>query len=111
MRSLARLLAISAMLLAGCAGAGASATPMRTTSVDLPVSYKFEPAHIVVAPGSTVTWTNHDNFTHSVQVDGQSEVHMLRPGESTQIVFATPGEYHYVCTLHTQNMQGSVSVQ
>jgi plastocyanin len=43
-------------------------------------------------------------------VDGQSEVHLMRPGESAQITFATPGEYHYVCTLHTQNMQGTVTV-
>lgn len=78
--------------------------------VDLPPSYKFEPTRIAVASGTTVTWTNHDNFTHSVQVDGQSEVHMMRPGESAQITFSAPGEYHYVCTLHAQNMQGNVSV-
>ena len=57
-----------------------------------------------------MTWTNHNNFTHTVQVDGQSEVHQMRPGESAQISFATPGTYHCVCTLHTQNMQGSVTV-
>jgi len=82
-----------------------------TTSVDLPPSYKFEPAHIEVSAGSTVTWTNHDNFTHSVEVDGQSEVHMMRPGETAQVTFSTPGDYHYVCTLHTQNMQGVVTVR
>ena len=78
--------------------------------VDLPPSYVFQPANITVKAGTTVTWTNHDNFTHSVLVNGQSDVHMMKPGESAQITFATPGQYHYVCTLHTQNMQGTVTV-
>jgi plastocyanin len=105
------LLACALLLLVGCARTSPSASAAAQTNVvDLPPSYKFEPAHISVAHGTTVTWTNHDNFTHSVQVDGQADVHMLRPGESTQITFSTPGEFHYVCTLHTQNMQGSVTV-
>ena len=100
------------VILAGCGGtssASASAA-VPTTQVDLPPSYQFSPARIQVARGSTVTWTNHDNFTHSVQVQGQSEVHIMRPGESTQITFDTPGDYSYVCTFHTQNMKGTVSV-
>ena len=108
-----KLLALAAvcLLLAGCARSAASTTAAAQTNVvDLPPSYKFEPAHITVSAGSTVTWTNHDNFTHSVLVDGTGDVRMLKPGESTQITFNTPGEFHYVCTLHTQNMQGSVTV-
>jgi plastocyanin len=101
---------LSCLLLVGCAPAASSAPIARTNKVDLPPSYKFEPARIQIVAGSSVTWTNHDNFSHTVQVDGQSEVRQLRPGESTSILFASPGEYHYVCTLHTQNMQGTVLV-
>jgi plastocyanin len=98
-------------LLTGCAPATQRASKsVRTSQVDLPPSYQFAPASIDVAPGTAVTWTNHDNFTHSVQVQGQSEVHMLRSGESTQISFDQPGTYPYVCTLHTQNMRGTVIV-
>ena len=43
-------------------------------------------------------------------LDGTSDVRMLRPGESTQITFKMPGQFHYVCTLHTQNVQGNVIV-
>jgi len=82
----------------------------QTNVVDLPPSYRFEPANISVKAGSTVSWTNRDNFSHSVQVDGQTDVHPMRPGESAQIAFSTPGTYYYVCTLHTQNMQGTVTV-
>jgi plastocyanin len=99
-------------LLAGCAsGSSAASAPVRTNQVDLPPSYVFRPATIEVPVGTTVTWTNHDNFTHTVQVTGQSEVHQLRPGESTSITFSTPGDYAYVCTLHTQNMRGVVTVR
>jgi plastocyanin len=34
-------------------------------------SYRFEPKTIEIAVGETVTWRNDDNFTHTVQVDGQ----------------------------------------
>jgi plastocyanin len=105
------LLASAGLLLAGCGRTSTSAAQaVQTAQVDLPASYKFEPAHIQVARGTTVTWTNHDNFTHSVQVQGQSEVHMLRPGETTQITFSSPGDFTYVCTFHTQNMRGTVTV-
>ena len=114
MRKRFALVGLVCLALAGCAGASAAAqsssAPVATNAVDLPVSYKFEPAHITVRAGTTVTWTNHDNFTHSVQVNGQSDVHMMRPGETAQITFDKPGEYHYICTLHAQNMQGTVTV-
>jgi plastocyanin len=107
------LLAVATALLAGCGGTAArasSAAPVRTSQVDLPPSYLFSPAAIQVAPGTTVTWTNHDNFSHSVQVQGQSDVHVMNPGQSAQITFDKPGTYAYVCTFHTQNMKGTVIV-
>ncbi|HEX8968234.1 MAG TPA: plastocyanin/azurin family copper-binding protein [Chloroflexota bacterium] len=112
-------LVLLTLLLAGVVEGGCTAPAtasqaagdvVRTAQVDLPPSYLFAPAHISVSAGTNVTWTNHDNFSHSVQVDGQSEVHLMRPGEQAQITFASPGVYHYVCTLHTQNMQGTVTV-
>ena len=104
---------LAVLALVGCtsaSGAAGSAAPARTNQVDLPPRYLFSPANIQVSPGTTVTWTNHDNFTHSVLVQGQSEVHMLKPGESVQLTFSTPGTFNYVCTLHSQNMKGSVQV-
>jgi plastocyanin len=105
------------LFVAGCGGASsaATATPVATTSVDLPPSYLFQPAVIQVHAGDTVTWTNHDNFTHSVQVQGASSgvdanVHLMHPGDTAQITFTAPGTYNYVCTFHTQNMKGVVIV-
>jgi plastocyanin len=62
------LLVAACAPIVGCAPAATTAsTPVHTAKVDLPPSYQFVPAAIQVEPGTTVTWTNHDNFTHSVQ--------------------------------------------
>jgi plastocyanin len=108
MRGLLLLSAIAA--LAGCGGSDESAEPVATTSVSMAKSYKFEPPRIVVDAGATVTWTNDDNFTHTVQVDGQED-HQVERGESVSIEFPEPGTYEYVCTLHRRDMDGEVVVR
>lgn len=94
--------------LAGC-GAGGSNMPVATTEVSMAKSYRFSPRVISVAAGATVTWTNDDNFTHTVRVDGQED-HRVDRGKSVSITFAKPGAYHYVCTLHRKDMDGQVIV-
>jgi plastocyanin len=84
--------------------------PVASTEVTMAKSYRFDPKTIVVDAGSTVTWTNDDNFTHTVQVDGQED-HEVGPGDSVSITFEEPGTYHYVCTLHGQDMEGEVIVR
>lgn len=97
-------------LLAGCgSNAASAAAPVKTNQVDLPPSYRFDPPVIEVPAGTTVTWTNHDNFTHSVQVAG-GPVHDMKPGQTVSITFDQPGEYAYLCTYHAQNMKGKVIV-
>ena len=97
------------LLLAGCAGQP-SAAPAATNKVDLPRSYKFAPAAIQVSAGTTVTWTNDDQFTHSVRFAATGENHVIKPGESTTYTFATPGTFAYDCQFHPQDMKGSVVV-
>jgi plastocyanin len=97
-------------LLAACGGgANPAASPVETTMVDLPKSYRFDPVAIVVPAGSTVTWTNHDNFSHTVSFEGDAALPMA-PGESVTRTFETPGQFAYVCSLHPQDMKGSVTV-
>ncbi len=97
-------------LLAGCSGEEA-ATPsvVATTTVDLPKSYRFEPAAIQVDVGATVTWTNHDEFTHNVAFDGDAPLAM-KPGDSVTRAFPIAGTFAYLCSLHPREMQGSVAV-
>lgn len=103
--------ALPAVVLAvGCGGEGEGVQPMATTEVTMAKSYRFDPKAIEIETGAAVTWTNEDNFTHTVQVDGQED-HKVGKGESVTITFATPGTYHYVCTLHSQDMDGEVIVR
>ena len=106
----AALAALSALgLAAGCGGSETS-EPVATTEVAMVKSYRFDPQRIEIEAGESVTWTNEDNFTHTVQVDGQDD-HEVARGESVSIEFGEPGTYQYVCTLHSQDMDGEVIVR
>ena len=102
-------LAMLALLPVACQEDSTSAEPVRTNQVDLPPSYRFEPKVIQVTAGTTVTWTNNDHFTHSVELDGEPD-RQIKPGESVEITFDAPGEYDYLCTLHPHDMSGTVIV-
>jgi plastocyanin len=105
------LLAASVAFVAVVArGSDEGNEPVATTEVTMAKSYRFDPETIEVEAGSTVTWTNEDNFTHTVQVGGQED-HEVGRGESVSITFDEPGTYHYVCTLHRQDMDGEVIVR
>jgi plastocyanin len=109
-RSIFLALAVFTLLVTGCGpAAGSGSSPVATTSVDLPPSYRFVPAAIVVPVGSTVTWTNHDNFTHNVALDGAEPLQMA-PGESVSQAFEALGTFAYVCSLHPKDMKGTVLV-
>ena len=105
------LLGVLALAAVGCSGGGsaADASPVATTKVDLPKSYKFAPAAISVTAGDMVTWTNDDNFTHSVRIEG-GEPLVMKPGESVTHTFDTAGTFSYDCSFHPQDMKGTVVV-
>jgi plastocyanin len=94
--------------LAGCGGTGES-EPVATTEVKMVKSYRFDPETIEIQAGQTVTWTNEDNFTHTVEVEGQGD-HKVDRGHSVSITFDQSGTFAYVCTLHSHDMRGTVIV-
>jgi plastocyanin len=88
-----------------------AAEPVATDQVDLPKSYRFAPAAITVPAGTVVTWTNSDNFTHSVRLlDEGDTVLIMRPGQTVSLTFATPGLHRYDCSFHPHDMRGTVAV-
>lgn len=107
-RFLAPAVTTVALFAAGCGG-GENSEPVPTTKVTMAKSYRFDPKTIEIEAGQTVTWRNDDNFTHTVQVDGQED-HKVGQGDSLSITFETPGTYQYVCTLHRLDMDGEVIV-
>jgi plastocyanin len=112
-RALPVIIGVTASLaLFACAGSGGqpAETPVAADRVDMPRSYRFAPTAIAVPVGATVTWSNSDQFTHSVQLL-QTDVDLVaRPGESVTYTFDQAGLYPYTCTFHPTDMSGSVLV-
>lgn len=116
---LAGILAIG-FPVAGCSSSSGNGAPfsvpgapVATAQVEAPRSYRFEPAVIQVQSGTTVTWTNHDQFPHTVQLLTGSDrsTRDLGIGKSVTIRFDQPGEYYYRCSLHPSQMHGKVIVK
>jgi plastocyanin len=90
----------SAVLPAGGAASGA------VTIVD----FGFEPADVPVAAGSTVTWTNTGDATHTIKwSDGTPQSVGLSNGDTYDRTFDAPGTYAYVCGIHG-TMSGTITV-
>jgi plastocyanin len=104
----AAALAGSVLSIALLSGARApAATPAR---IDIG-EFRYAPALLTVAPGTTVTWTNHDEETHTVTASGGAFASAgLESGESFAQTFASPGTYTYFCSLHPY-MRATVVVE
>ncbi len=64
-------------------------------------NFAYQPAHIQVRVGTTVTWTNQDSVPHSVTFkNGMKDSGLLSQGQSFSYTFNTPGAYQYYCTVH-----------
>lgn len=87
-------------------------------------NFAFEPATIVVSPGTRIVFENHDPTPHNVVQGSASEVgnknHQplfespeLNPGESWEIVIGDEGTYNYACTVaghYLMGMEGVIQV-
>ena len=113
-------LAISAPGLAcgddgGSSGSTAASSPTSsaaapaTGSVDT-FDFGFDPADDTVEVGDTVTWENSGETIHTVKGDGFFSK-AINPGDSYEHKFTKPGTYDYICTLHPDQMQGTVVVK
>ena len=102
------VLAASALGMALLSGGRApAATPAR---IDIQ-EFRYAPPLLTVAPGTTVTWTNHDEETHTVTASGGAFASAgLESGESFAETFAAPGTYTYFCSLHPY-MRATVVVE
>lgn len=107
-------LALALLVLAGCGGKKLDASQaVATSNVDLPPSYRFAPAVVKVKAGTTVTWTNHDHFTHSVRFASgpAAGTHVVKPGQAYAVAFPAKGTFAYDCSFHPRDMKGEVVVE
>jgi plastocyanin len=74
-------------------------------------SSTFQPGRIVIAPGTTIVWTNNDPLEHSVTAaDGSFDSGLMPPGSTWRHTFSTLGTYPYTCRPHPF-MKGIVIVK
>lgn len=76
--------------------------------------YKFKPVRLVVAPGTKVTFANHDQTAHTATAGGSGasgfDSGTIKPGARATVTFRKGGTYAYVCQFHAF-MHGTVVVK
>jgi len=88
----------------------AAAAPAKVQKVAID-NFAFSPQVIVVAPGTTVTWTNADEDPHTVVANDKSfHSAAMDTDESYSFTFTKAGEYAYFCSLHP-HMTGKIVVK
>jgi plastocyanin len=109
-RILARLVALS---LLGLLVLTPSAWAQEEVTVRMEDNF-FAPANITVEPGTTVTWVQSGNNSHSTtSYDGLWDSGIIPGGSggSFSFTFQEPGTYDYFCIPHEDlGMVGSVTV-
>ena len=108
MASAAALCATLALLTAAASARGASA------AVSI-VDFAFQPDTVTVETGSSVTWTvTRAKDPHTVTpLDPRSAFvgsGLLRQGDTFTVTFRAPGTYRYICSIHPEQMRGTVVV-
>ena len=74
-------------------------------------NFSYSPSTVVVAPGTTVTWTNHDDDVHTVvEKDRKFKSAGLDTDDAFSTTFTAPGEYEYFCSIHPR-MVGKIIVK
>ena len=74
-------------------------------------NFNFTPPTLVVAPGTTVTWTNGDDSPNSVrEKDGKFKSAALDTDDTFSQSFTAPGVYEYFCSIHPR-MTGKIVVK
>ena len=116
---------LMSMALAACATPVAATPTQGATTVRIG-SFRFQPAELTVAAGTTVTWTNDDAILHTVTTgtsvkkddfgnydiapDGRINGTLADKGQTFSFTFTTPGDYAYFCSRHN-NMTARVVVR
>ena len=115
----------SIVVLAACTAQVGTSTTRPSATVGIS-GFRFQPAELTVAAGTTVTWTNDDAILHTVtsgtsvkkddfgnyeiKPDGRVDGSLPDKGKTFSFTFTTPGEYAYFCSRHN-NMTAQVVVR
>jgi len=82
----------------------------RTRSTVTISGYAYTPARLSVAPGTRITFINHDQTPHTAtSTHSGFDTGSIRPGRSATITITKPGRYTYYCQFHAF-MHGTITV-
>jgi plastocyanin len=70
----------------------------------------FVPDQVSIRAGQTVRWVNNDPTEHTVSAEGNFDSGNIAPDETFERVFAEQSVIDYICTIHPDQMSGSVTV-
>ena len=102
--------ALVLVALAVASGVSASRTDAPTRTVTMPGKV-YDPPHLDVLVGTTVTWKNEDDSPHRIgDNNGTFKSAALDTDDTFSHTFAAPGEYPYICTIHPY-MAGKIIVK
>jgi plastocyanin len=109
-------LLLSVGLLWQCAAAPTEPPPSSGHNVSI-TSSGFTPRTLTISVGETVTWTNNDNATHSVESgtfmnpSGDFITDNIGAGGSDTITFSSRGTFPYYCVIHPAPVKtGTITV-
>jgi len=111
---IARVVSLSLLfstILVSCSKSGGTSNnaPLEPNTVSI-INMTFAPATITVTAGTTVTWKNNDNMTHTVTANDDSyDSGNIGAGSSFSKTFSIAGTYPYHCSIHP-SMTGKVVV-
>lgn len=96
---------------------GPTAAPAGSTTVSIPIAAStqtttaFGSNPLTISAGTTISWLNDDNTTHTSSADGnQWSSGNIVPGGRFNFTFASAGRFTYHCQIHP-NMVGTIVVQ
>ena len=76
------------------------ASAAETSSIEI-TKFAFAPKEITVAPGTKVTWTNHDETPHTISAADRTFLSKaMDTDDRYEYTFASEGDFSYFCTLH-----------
>jgi plastocyanin len=91
--------------------------PSGSTTVTIPsgastqTTTAFGANPLTISTGTTISWLNNDNTTHTSNADGnQWASGNILPGGRFNFTFASAGRFTYHCQIHP-NMIGTINVQ
>src|SRR3982750_2312104 len=80
--------------------ASMAAAPGNAVDIDI-AKFAYGPKEITVAPGTRITWTNHDQAPHTGTSSDKSFASKgLDTDDRYEHTFAAEGDFGYICTVH-----------